>query len=204
MPTTRSREEKNAADSLNSPKPVEPVDLLPKQPHSSKSNNRLVARREKVWDAHIIERKSIRDIAREEKISPTTVVADLKWVTNIRLKSLIEKDKSVVAKQDTIYDALLDRWLPVALDPDRPPDVAMYATDRVTRILVDRGKMHGFGMPTKDARADGAVKEIGLAALQAMTRLASGKHNVPDSVIDAEVVQSQIEDKPDASPEEKR
>lgn len=136
----------------------------------------LLARREKVFELRSVNRLSCEAIAKILGVSTATVYNDSKWITRFKVKGLIEKDKKIVAEHDAIYSSLLDRWLPVALDPEQEPDTAMYATDRVARILVDQAKLHGFQTTSASSgvTAKEVGKEIGTTVMEIMMKIAQG------------------------------
>jgi len=167
-------------------------------------------RRNKVWEMRIIDRLPMREIAKRLDVSVFTVHADVKAIETQRVKTLKEKDMAFVARQDEIYEALITKWLPVALNPDAhqilapdgetiiwSDDPALKATDRIARVLAEQAKLHGFGGGGKDVSAKEVGKEIGIHVMEAMTKLAHGQLKQP--VIEGELVTKQIEDaKPDS------
>lgn len=156
------------------------------------TQEQLLARREKVFELRAVNRLKYDEIAPLLGVSVGTVYNDAKWITRFKVKGLIEKDKRIVAEQDTIYSALIDRWLPVALDPEQEQDTAMYATDRVARLLVDQAKIHGFHSTSASGSfsAKEVGQEIGTKVMELMMKIAqAGKQPIK-----AEVIQEVIQD----------
>jgi len=145
-----------------------------------------VARREAVWQLRVVERKTYREIAKELGITLYTAHSDAKWIAENRIKELEKKDKELVAQQGEIYEALLNKWLPIALSSSGNRDEQLYATDRVARIMVDHAKLYGFqALPKPDGSAKELGKGIAEGVIEAMARLANKK----SSVVEAEIIE---------------
>jgi DNA-binding CsgD family transcriptional regulator len=158
------------------------------------TQEQLLARREKVFELRAVKRLTYQEIADILGVSIATIYCDAKWITRFKVRGLIEKDKRIVAEQDVIYSALIDRWLPVALDPQEEPDTAMYATDRVARLLVDQAKIHGFHstFASKGVSAKEVGEEIGTKVLEAMMKLAQmSKSPIKAEIIDQNVIENE-------------
>lgn len=139
-------------------------------------------RRQKVWKMAVVDRMSQREICKALGISNYTVHQDLTWVRSQRVKSLEEADRDFVVEQDQIYDALLDKWLPIALREDDTTESSFTATDKVTTVLSNQAKLHGFGAAGKVSPKQ-AGEVMGEFVLKAMRQIAHG-----GKVIEAEVV----------------
>lgn len=146
----------------------------------------LLARREKVFELRAVHRLKYSEIAKMLGVSEATILTDAKWILKCKIKNLIEKDKRIVAEQDAVYTALLDKWLPIAIDPDEEASTAMYATDRIARLLVDQAKLHGFhsNVSGGSLTAKEVGQEIGTKVLEAMMKLAQGARTVRAEIID--------------------
>jgi hypothetical protein len=152
------------------------------------SKQATIERREKVWQLRVVERKTYRQIARELGITVFTAHQDAKFLTEHRIKALEGKDKELIVNQNEIYEALLNKWVPVALDNTREVDDQLYATDRVTKILSDQAKLFGFHTLPRAERgqAEALGKGIAEGVIEAMANLANRSKG---KVIEAEVVE---------------
>ena len=158
-------------------------------------------RRNQVWDMHIVQRMSYKEISEKLGVSDWVIWNDLKICRAARVKTLSEKDREFIVEQDAVYEALLNKWVPVAIaeqghvvmddegNPIWSDDPALKATDRVIKALGEQAKLHGFGRDGKVSPKE-AGKEIGEAVLKAMRELAHGGR-----VIEAEVIpERQLQD----------
>lgn len=149
----------------------------------------LLDRREKVWQLRVVDRLPYREIARRLNTTVWTVHQDAKWLVNNRIKALEGKDKELIATQNEIFEALLNRWLPVAMSEGGDSnDEQLAATDRIVKILSDQAKLFGFQtLPKAEA---GVAKELGKGVaegvIEAMARLAEKSR---PRVIEAELVE---------------
>lgn len=153
-----------------------------------------VERREKVWQLRVVERKTYREIARELGITVFTAHQDAKFLSENRIKALEGKDKELIVNQNEIYESLLNKWLPIALDTSEDMQDQLYATDRVTKILSDQAKLFGFHtLPKAQGQAAEALgKGFAEGVIEAMARVAEKSRG---RVIEAKVVeQPQIQD----------
>jgi transposase len=167
------------------------------QPQSKKEER--IERREQVWQMRVVDRLTYREIAKKLGITVWTAYQDAKWLADHRIKALEGKDKELIATQNEIYEALLNKWMPVALgEPTITEDgdsleashqEQMYATDRVTKILQDQAKLFGFHTLPR-AGEGGQAKELGAGiaegVITAMAKLADASK---DKVLEAEVVE---------------
>jgi hypothetical protein len=158
-----------------------------------------------------VERKSYRDIADALKVSEHTVWQDMRRLA--QQKKDPELAEKVLREHHTIYEALIDRWLPVALDRDTPEDasvetrlafaeMSVTATDKVARLLSDQARLHGLGMPVQGKAGPSAAElgqEFGKRVVEAMLQLAHGKQH-KEAAIEAELVTPMIEDAEQANP----
>lgn len=143
---------------------------------------------ETAWNLRVIQRYSYRRIAAVLHLSTFAVHSLVKELAKTRAGDIQAKNKDLQCKQNEIYEALLDRWLPVALDKSESREQsAMAATDRVTKVLLDQAKLHGFHMIKDTTIPSNFGKEIGIAVIEAMGRLASKQ-----KVIEAEVVTPEL------------
>ena len=142
-------------------------------------------RRDQVWRMTVVDRMTQADICKALGISNYTVHQDLKWVRKQRVKTLEEADRDFVVEQDQIYDSLLDKWLPIALRADDDSEASFTATDKVTTVLANQAKLHGFGAAGKVSPKQ-AGEVMGEFVLKAMRQIAHGK------VIEAEVVNENL------------
>ncbi len=146
---------------------------------------------DQAWELRVVGRLSYRQIAQKLNISTFTAHSYVKELAKTRSNELREKNKTIVCKQDTIYEALLDKWIKIALDEETDTTMALYATDRITKVLVDQAKLHGFHMIKDTTIPTGLGKEVGIAVIEAMARLAQKQ---PKKVVEAEVITPEITD----------
>jgi hypothetical protein len=142
-------------------------------------------RRDQVWRMTVVDRMTQAEICKALGISSYTIYQDLKWVRKQRVKTLEEADKDFVVEQDQIYDSLLDKWLPIALRTDDDSEASFTATDKVTTVLANQAKLHGFGAAGK-VSAKQAGEVMGDFVLKAMRQIAHG------NVIQAEVIDENL------------
>lgn len=145
-------------------------------------------RREKVWQLRVVERKTYRQIARELGITAFTAHQDAKWLSENRIRALEGKDKELIANQNEIYEALLNKWLPVALHGGEDIEDQLYATDRVTKIMQDQAKLFGFHTLPKaqQGQAEALGKGIAEGVIEAMAKLADRSRS---RTIEAEIIE---------------
>jgi hypothetical protein len=161
----------------------------------------LLARREKVWQLRVIDRLPYREIAKRLNTTVYTVHMDAKWISDNIVKNLKGKQESLVATQNEIYEALLNKWLPVALgspsgvyDKDGEPvgvshEDQLAATDRIVKVLQDQAKLFGFNtLPKSTGEARELGHGIAEGVIEAMARFA-GKTQA--KVIEAQVIDEQ-------------
>ena len=148
-------------------------------------------RREKVWQLRVVERKTYRDIARELGITVWTAHNDAKWLATNRIKALEGKDKELIVTQNEIYEQLLNKWLPVALEKNEDVETQLYATDRVTKVLSEQAKLFGFHTLPKaqQGNAEALGKGIAEGVIEAMAKLADRSKTVRAEVIDQPAIQ---------------
>ncbi len=159
--------------------------------HHGKTKEEIIVRREESFRLRVIERLDYRAIGIKMGIAAGTAKKDCDWVLDQKKKGLIERDEEIRSKETHIYEALLDRWLPLAIQRGED-QLAAVATDKVTKILVDMARLHGFASPQREAPASEMGKQIGISIIETMAKLAqSGKP------IKAELVETveAIEDK---------
>lgn len=157
-------------------------------------------RREKAYRLRVVEHKPFKEIAQILEVSVSTAFEDVKWVVEHRTAALVEQDKQLVIKQDEIYLALLQRWLPVATETDRivmngdrevVDDRGLYATDRVIKILAEQAKLHGLGAGSKTITPKELGEATGEHILKVMQKLARGQFSEKKAkgrVVEAEVL----------------
>jgi hypothetical protein len=153
----------------------------------------------------VIQRKSYAEIAKQEGVSIFTVSQDIVRFKRRSAERNKERSDELIAEQDAVYQALLDKWLPIAvapahliidhegeeIDAEVNDEQAMYATDRVLRVLGDQAKLHGFVQSVKQGKAAEEMgKAFGDKVMQAMMALAKGSYG---KVLEAEIVPT-IED----------
>jgi hypothetical protein len=155
-------------------------------PHKWKEEERE-ERRNNVWKLSIVDRMSQRDIAKQLGVSVYTVNQDIKWVAKTRVKNMAEADRAFVVEQDSIYGALLTKWLSIALAEGDTSPASHKATDHVARILGDQAKLHGFGQAGKVSPKE-AGEVMGEYVLKAMQAMAHG------NVIEGEIIQPALKD----------
>lgn len=200
--TTPNQPAKPEGDGLNSPKTdsqnSEAKVLLLTDRDSSSSeaeDDAMLTRREQAYYLSVVERRHVKDVAKELQVSASTVRKDLKWVTQQRIDALVENDKALVVEQDGIYEALLEKWLPVALRDDTLVEVEghmvidtrpLTATDKILKILSDQAKLHGLGQGSKTLTPKSVGEAAGDHVLRVMQQLAEGMHS--GKVIRGEVI----------------
>ncbi len=158
-------------------------------------------RREKVWQLRVVDRLTYREIAKKLGITVWTAHSDAKWLSDHRIKALEGKDKELIATQNEIYEALLNKWIPVALgeppitETDGDLEVSyedqLYATDRVTKVLSEQAKLFGFHTLPKaqQGNAEALGKGIAEGVIEAMAKLADRSKVVRAEVIDNPAIQ---------------
>lgn len=160
-----------------------------------KTKEEIMLRREESFRLRVVERKDYREIAKLLGISYGQANKDCMWVLEQKKKGLIERDEAIRAQHDLIYKSLLDKWLPLALrNQDQADQEGSIATDKVTKILVDQAKLHGFSTPIRDTPAAEVGKQIGIGIIETMARLAQKGKPIEASVVEDAVIE-QIEDK---------
>jgi predicted DNA-binding protein YlxM (UPF0122 family) len=153
---------------------------------------KLEDRRIRVFKAHVIDGMSYQQIADDLQISRYTVQSDLKAYYKVRRKLLEKGVKRLQAKQDAIYEHLLNKWLPIACGTSTPISVEadLEATDRVLKILSDQAKLHGVTNFKKD-KTPTLGKAIGQGVVETMMKLASQRK---PNVIQGEVIDNKLTD----------
>ena len=161
-------------------------------------------RREQVWKLIVIDRQSYRDAGKQLGVSEHTVSQDMRRM--MAQSNDPELSQKVIAHQHAIYEALIDKWLPVALDREPAGDspetrlafaeMSATATDKVARILADQARLHGLGQTNTKLGPSAAElgEQFGKRMADVMLQVANKGQN-KEAVVEAELVTPQIEDK---------
>lgn len=134
----------------------------------------LLKRRQEIFDMRA-EGKSYKTISRATGLSFSTISEDLAIIAKMKYQGLIETSEALLQEQNTYYDALLEKWLPLAVSEDLSVgetrenkrgevfDVSLpvwessgIATDKVLKILEQKAKVNGLM-----ARHEKTPEEVG-------------------------------------------
>ncbi len=136
------------------------------------------------------ENKTLEAIGKELGVSRSTICEDLKIITEMKYKGLIEQDQLLLLRQNSTIDKLLDQWLKLALEDlivgetretkrGEEYDITLpqwesksTATDKVVKLMEHQARING--LTTKEGGRS-AVEEVGMnvieKVLQAFTRI---------------------------------
>lgn len=150
-----------------------------------------------------LEGKTMTTIARELGVAVSTIHGDLQTIAKMKYQGLIEKDQNLLLEQNAYYDALLERWLPLAMSEDlnvgetrknnrgEEYDVALEpwkasgeATDKVLKILEGKSKINGLAPQKTDRTPEEVGTSVALAVMEAFRKLSSPREPRPAEVLD--------------------
>lgn len=168
-----------------------------------RNQEELLVLREKCFDLRAVERKTFAQIGQELGIATTEASRHVKYIAELKVKGLIEKDESVRVEMQALYEALLARWVPFVMSDDfvvqgtkegkDGPTViqldkwqsAGLATDKVLKVLDQMAKLNGFYSSSDLKGAAEVGKAVATETLKTLYEL--GRQNrapIPAQVIE--------------------
>lgn len=170
---------------------------------SGASPEAIIQRQEKAFDLRT-KGRTLQSISQELGVAIGTVHNDLKVIARLKYEGLIEKDQNLLLEQNSYYDALLERWLPLAVSEDlnvgekrinqreEEYDVSLSdweasaaATDRVIKIMEAKAKINGLVSTKTDRTPEEVGASVALSVMEAFRRISQPKQ--AEVIIDAQL-----------------